>query len=76
MSRLGPRARRAELDAPAIAAYLAAAGDSVLQSVGAYQIEGRGIQLFATMQGDFFSVLGLPLLPLLNFLRGHGVVPA
>ena len=42
------------LDAPAIAAYLAAAGDSVLQSVGAYQIEGRGIQLFATMQGDFF----------------------
>jgi len=64
------------LDAPAIAAYLAAAGDSVLQSVGAYQIEGRGIQLFATMQGDFFSVLGLPLLPLLNFLRGHGVVPA
>ena len=64
------------LDAPAIAAYLAAAGDSVLQSVGAYQIEGRGIQLFAAMQGDFFSVLGLPLLPLLNFLRGHGVVPA
>ncbi|NQV80034.1 MAG: Maf family protein [Alphaproteobacteria bacterium] len=59
-----------------IATYLTAAGESVLESVGAYQIEGHGIQLFAAVQGDFFSILGLPLLSLLNFLRGHGVVPA
>lgn len=56
--------------------YLEAEGDTVLQSVGAYQIEGRGAQLFAGLRGDFFSVLGLPLLPLLSFLRNHGVVPA
>jgi septum formation protein len=64
------------LSAAFIADYLAAEGDAVLQSVGAYQIEGRGAQLFAGLRGDFFSVLGLPLLPLLGFLRGHGVVPA
>jgi septum formation protein len=44
--------------------------------VGAYQIEGRGAQLFAGLRGDYFSILGLPLLPLLGFLRNHGVVPA
>jgi len=64
------------LDDAAIASYLASAGDTVLESVGAYQLEGLGVQLFAAVQGDFFSILGLPLLPLLNFLRGHGVVPA
>lgn len=64
------------LDDAAIAAYLDAAGETVMHSVGAYQIEGRGIQLFASVQGDYFSILGLPLLALLNFLRGHGVVPA
>jgi septum formation protein len=64
------------LSATFIADYLAAEGETVLQSVGAYQIEGRGAQLFAGLRGDFFSVLGLPLLPLLGFLRGHGVVPA
>jgi septum formation protein len=56
-------------------AYLAAAGDEVLASVGAYQLEGLGAQLFARIDGDYFSILGLPLLPLLEFLRGHGVVP-
>jgi septum formation protein len=55
-------------------AYLAAAGDAVLHSVGAYQLEGLGAQLFARIDGDYFSVLGLPLLPLLDFLRNHGVV--
>jgi septum formation protein len=64
------------LSAPFITSYLEAEGDTVLQSVGAYQIEGRGAQLFASLRGDFFSVLGLPLLPLLGFLRNHGVVPA
>ena len=54
--------------------YLDHAGDSVLQSVGAYQLEGLGAQLFHRVEGDFFTVLGLPLLPLLGFLRVHGVV--
>jgi septum formation protein len=63
------------LSAAFIADYLAAEGDTVLQSVGGYQLEGRGAQLFARVRGDFFSILGLPLLPLLDFLRGHDVVP-
>ncbi len=55
--------------------YLQAAGDDVLHSVGAYQLEGLGAQLFSQVRGDFFTILGLPLLPLLGFLREHGVVP-
>ncbi len=55
-------------------AHLAAAGDSVLDSAGAYQLEGLGAQLFAEIEGDYFAILGLPLLPLLDFLRQHGVV--
>jgi septum formation protein len=54
--------------------YLASAGDDVLGSVGAYRLEGHGIQLFSRIDGDYFAILGLPLLPLLAFLRGHGVV--
>ncbi len=54
--------------------YLQQAGQGVLASVGAYQLEGLGAQLFARVEGDFFSVLGLPLLPLLAFLREHGIV--
>jgi septum formation protein len=55
-------------------AYLAALGDEALRSVGVYQLEGLGAQLFERIEGDYFSILGLPLLPLLDFLRGHGVV--
>lgn len=55
-------------------AYLAQAGQATLSSVGAYQLEGLGAQLFERVDGDYFSVLGLPLLPLLDFLRQHGVV--
>jgi len=55
--------------------YLARAGQDVLTSVGAYQLEGLGAQLFERVEGDYFSVLGLPLLPLLAFLREHGIVP-
>ncbi len=54
--------------------YVAEVGDEVLGSVGAYQLEGRGAQLFARIEGDYFAILGLPLLPLLHFLRGQGVV--
>jgi septum formation protein len=54
--------------------YLAAAGDDLLSSVGAYRLEGPGAQLFASIDGDYFSILGLPLLPLLDFLRAQGVL--
>jgi septum formation protein len=54
--------------------YLAAAGEAVLGSVGAYQIEALGIQLFEKIEGDFFSILGLPLLPLLDALRREGAI--
>lgn len=53
--------------------YLARAGQGALSSVGAYQLEGLGAQLFERVEGDYFSVLGLPLLPLLAFLREHGI---
>lgn len=54
--------------------YLARAGDAVLSSVGAYQLEGLGVQLFERVDGDHFTILGLPLLPLLDFLRREGVL--
>lgn len=52
--------------------YLDHVGVAASASVGAYQLEGRGAQLFERVEGDYFSVLGLPLLPLLAFLREHG----
>jgi septum formation protein len=52
--------------------YLDAAGDAILGSVGAYQLEGLGIHLFERIDGDHPTILGLPLLPLLAFLRGDG----
>lgn len=57
-----------------VESYLAALGDDAMRSVGAYQLEGLGAQLFAQVEGDFFTILGLPLLPLLDFLRGHGTL--
>ena len=56
--------------------YLAAEGDALLESVGAYRLEGLGLQLFETVEGDHAAVLGLPMLPLLGFLRGAGVLVA
>ena len=57
-----------------LSAYLDAAGDAVTTSVGAYQLEGLGIHLFERIEGDHFTILGLPLLPLLAFLRGERLV--
>ena len=54
--------------------YLERAGAAVLSSVGAYQLEGLGAQLFRAIEGDHFTILGLPLLPLLDFLRENGVL--
>jgi septum formation protein len=54
--------------------YLAAAGQEVLSSVGAYQLENLGVQLFEKIDGDYFTILGLPLLPLLEELRHLKVI--
>ena len=62
MRRLGD----AEIDV-----YLDEAGDAVTSSVGAYQLEGLGVHLFERIEGDHFTILGLPLLPLLAFLRSE-----
>jgi septum formation protein len=62
------------LTAEAVGRYCAKAEDAVLQSVGGYQIEGRGIQLFERIEGDYFTIVGLPLLPLLQELRNRGVI--
>ena len=54
--------------------FIAAAGDAVTASVGCYQVEGIGIQLFDRIEGDYFTILGLPLLPLLKFLQDEGLL--
>ena len=56
--------------------YLEQSGKSVLRSVGCYEIEGPGVQLFERIEGDYFTILGMPLLPLLAELRKRGVVTA
>jgi len=58
-----------------VAAYCDAAGPEVCESVGAYRLEDTGAQLFEHIEGDYFTILGLPLLPLLAFLRKDGVLP-
>lgn len=57
-------------------AYLDRNWDEVRHSVGAYHLEGEGARLFSEVQGDYFTVLGLPLLPLLNYLALRGFIPA
>jgi nucleoside triphosphate pyrophosphatase len=56
--------------------YLKRAGDRVCQSVGAYELEGLGVQLFESIEGDYFTILGIPLLPLLGELRARGMIEA
>lgn len=58
-----------------LADYLREVGPDVMTSVGGYKLEGRGAQLFDRIDGDYFTILGLPLLPLLDFLRRQGVLP-
>ena len=61
--------KEAEIDA-----YLVEAGEAVTSSVGAYQLEGLGVHLFEQIEGDHFTILGLPLLALLGFLRSEGLL--
>ncbi len=70
MARMTMRA----LDEYAIDLYLDTAGEAVTASVGAYQLEGLGVHLFERIEGDHFTILGLPLLPLLAFLRSKGLL--
>jgi septum formation protein len=60
---------------PFLEGYLERAGEAVLTSVGAYQLEGLGAQMFQKIDGDFFTILGLPLLPVLDILREQSVLP-
>jgi nucleoside triphosphate pyrophosphatase len=69
-----PRLTMRDFSSAFLDAYLDSVGENVLRSVGAYQLEGLGAQLFERVEGDYFSVLGLPLLPLMAFLREQGVV--
>jgi septum formation protein len=59
-----------------IRTYLDAAGEAVTTSVGTYQLEGLGVHLFERIEGDHFTILGLPLLPLLAYLRREGYLAA
>jgi septum formation protein len=63
-----------DLDPAFVGRHLAAVGDKALSSVGAYQLEGRGIQLFDRIEGDYFTIVGLPLIPLLAELRRLGAI--
>jgi len=63
-----------QLSGDEIRTYLDTAGEAVTTSVGAYQLEGLGVHLFDRIEGDHFTILGLPILPLLAFLRGQGLV--
>lgn len=60
-----------DLGEAAIESYLHQVGELAFASVGGYQVEGLGVQLFSEISGDWFSILGLPLLPILNTLRRH-----
>ncbi|KAB0572266.1 Maf-like protein [Brucella pituitosa] len=63
-----------DLDPGFVGRYLGRVGDIALSSVGAYQVEGPGIQLFEEIEGDYFTIVGLPLLPLLHELRKENLI--
>ena len=64
------------LTADFVRRHLERVGEKALSSVGAYQLEGEGIQLFEKIEGDYFTILGLPMLPLLAKLRELGTIDA
>jgi septum formation protein len=64
------------LTADFVERHLQRVGEKALSSVGAYQLEGEGIQLFEKIEGDYFTILGLPMLPLLSKLRELGTIDA
>lgn len=59
-----------------IKSYIKSCGPPLLTTVGSYQLEGMGAQLFSKIEGDYFSILGLPLLPLLDYFRARGILEA
>ncbi|MFK7901981.1 MAG: Maf family nucleotide pyrophosphatase [Nitratireductor sp.] len=65
-----------ELSPKFVGQHLASVGEVALSSVGAYQIEGKGVQLFEKIEGDFFSIMGLPLMPLLAQMRTQNLLSA
>ncbi|MCL4129517.1 UNVERIFIED_CONTAM: hypothetical protein GTU68_016435 [Idotea baltica] len=69
-----PKLTMRKLSPDFIATYLEQAGEDILSTVGGYQLEGLGAQLFNRIEGDYFSILGLPLLELLAYLRTRGVI--
>jgi septum formation protein len=69
-----PRLRMRAFSDEFVEGYLDAAGEEAFGCVGAYRLEGLGAQLFEEIEGDYFTILGLPLLPLLGFLRGRGML--
>ncbi|NGM23667.1 septum formation protein Maf [Roseomonas stagni] len=71
-----PRMTMRDVSDQFIEDYLALEGEILCSSVGAYRVEGPGIQLFNRIEGEHSAILGLPLLPLLRFLRQHGVLSA
>lgn len=72
----GPKLRMRTLSDEFLDRYVEEVGDSVCDSVGAYHMEGLGVHLFDEIEGDFYDILGLPMLPLLAFLRERSMVPA
>lgn len=69
-----PRLKMRSFSIDHLETYIAAEGTSVTESVGGYKLEGIGVQLFESVSGDYFAILGLPLIPLLAFLRTQGAV--
>lgn len=71
-----PRLRMRTFSDQFLETYLDAIGERAFESVGCYQVEGRGAQLFERIEGDHFSILGMPLLPLMQWLRDRGTIPS
>jgi septum formation protein len=71
-----PRLRMRAFSDSFLETYLDAIGERAFESVGSYQVEGRGAQLFERIEGDHFSILGMPLLPLMQWLRDRGTIPS